>query len=191
MYTVSTPDRGYHHGDLRRALIDAALELLAESGGDEVSLREVARRAGVSAMAPYRHFADKAALMAAIRDHGLQLLFERLSAADADPDPRRALAAQGQAYIAFALGHPALFRVMIRCPPPSPPPPEGPERNAYNVLRERVKTLVPPDQVDVAVLSAWALVHGLAGLALDGRIEDPDAAIKAVTEDFAQRLATG
>src|SRR3954447_22902525 len=103
MFTVSTPDRGYHHGDLRRALLEAALELLAETGGDEVSLREVARRAGVSAMAPYRHFADKAALMAAIRDHGLQLLFERLNAADADPDPRRALAAQGQAYVGFAL----------------------------------------------------------------------------------------
>lgn len=154
----------YHHGDLRTALVTAALTLL-EAGEGPPSLREVARAAGVSAMAPYRHFADRAALLAAVADEGFGALRTRLLAADDVPDSRTALVAQGRAYVDFALAHPALFRLMFSREKAGGVP-EG--ETAYTVLANRVAQIAP-DRAEVATLAAWGLVHGLATLLLDAK----------------------
>src|SRR4051794_27635084 len=105
----------YHHGDLQRALVDAAVALLAEGGAAAVTLREVARRAGVTHAAPYRHFADKAALLAAVAEEGFRALHDAVAraGAEAPDDPLARLAASGQAYLRFAMSHPAHYRVMF------------------------------------------------------------------------------
>ena len=152
----------YHHGDLRTALVTTALSLL-EAGDGPPSLREVARAAGVSAMAPYRHFADRAALLAAVADEGFAALRTRLLAADEAPTSRAALIAQGRAYVDFALAQPALFRLMFSREKTGGVP-EG--ETAYTVLANRVARLAP-DRAEAATLAAWGLVHGLATLLLD------------------------
>ena len=116
MFTLSTPseERPYHHGDLRRALIRSALEVLSEAGVAGLSLRAATRRAKVSAMAPYRHFADKEALLAAVAEHGFQQLGARFATATATAaDPRAGLAALGVAYVLFARDEPSLFKLMF------------------------------------------------------------------------------
>jgi hypothetical protein len=108
-------ERGsYHHRDLRRALTRSALEILSEAGVVGLSLRAATRRAKVSAMAPYRHFADKEALLAAVAEYGFQLLEARLTTATATAaDPRAGLAALGVAYVLFARDEPSLFKLMF------------------------------------------------------------------------------
>ncbi|MFC6937680.1 TetR/AcrR family transcriptional regulator [Actinomadura yumaensis] len=106
----------YHHGDLRAACLQAARELLEEDGSAALSLRAVARRAGVSATAPYRHYADRDALVSAVAAQGYRELAEHLAAAHPSPESPEDLAAVAVAYVRFALDHPALFRVMFAEP---------------------------------------------------------------------------
>src|SRR3954468_16224943 len=108
--------RSYHHGDLRRTLLDASLALVEEQGIGALSLREVARKAGVTHNAPYHHFPDKGTLLAAISEEGFALLAREMTAARAGArdDPRSRLEACGQSYVRFALKSPAHFRVMFR-----------------------------------------------------------------------------
>src|SRR5215469_18030268 len=116
MFTLSTPleKRPYHHRDLRQALIRSALEILSETGVAGLSLRAAARRARVSAMAPYRHFADKEALLAAVAEYGFRELAAQLTKATAAAaDPRAGLAALGVAYVLFAREQPSLFKLMF------------------------------------------------------------------------------
>lgn len=136
-----------------------------EEGDTDISLRQIARMTGVSAMAPYRHFPDKQALMKAVTERGFAMLGERLREADSNPDHREALLAQGLAYIAFARERPALFRLMFGSAGGHPPPTHD---SAYGVLVARVGSLVPGYVRDEAALLCWATVHGLATLALDG-----------------------
>ncbi len=170
--------RGYHHGELRTALVGAALDLLAKDGADAVSLRAVARRAGVSAMAPYRHYPDKEALLAAVAVQGFDGLRDVLRAADDAAPADQALVEQAVAYVRYALENPALFRLMF-----------GPKRlgthpeltaageAAYAVLAARVVAEVPANaNRDARTLGCWSLVHGLASLFLDGRISDKTSA---------------
>src|SRR5688500_15183052 len=114
--------RGYHHGDLRQALLDAALPLLRKGGPDALTLRAVARAAGVSQTAPYRHFTDRSALVSAVAEDGFQRLQGRLIAAATAPartlgkapeTARGGLQAIALAYVRFALEHPAEYRVMF------------------------------------------------------------------------------
>jgi AcrR family transcriptional regulator len=160
-------------GELREALVVAALSIL-ENGTGDLSLRAVARAAGVSAMAPYRHFADKAALLAAVAERGFVALHDDLAAADGAPDPRAALLAQGLAYIAFARARPALFRLMF-VDQLGQVKPAGEENGAYDILARRVVALAPND-ADSAALACWSIVHGLATLVLDGRLAGLDPA---------------
>ena len=153
-------------GDLRETLIAAALAML--EGGEEPSLRAVARAAGVSAMAPYRHFQDKAALLAAVAQRGFAMLYEALSAADQSSDARGALLAQGIAYVAFARAHPALFRLMFASPLGRLVKATE-DAGTYGILAQRVAELVPDDAAS-ATLACWSIVHGLATLELDGRL---------------------
>ncbi|KQQ11765.1 TetR family transcriptional regulator [Methylobacterium sp. Leaf123] len=180
----ANPSKGsYHHGDLREALVAAGLSIL-EEGGDPASLglRETARRAGVSAMAPYRHFPDKDALLAAVAIVGFERLRAALEAADRGGAGREALYAQGAAYVAFACAQPGLFRLMF-----GGARSERPQAlceasaAAYAVLAERVATLVPGAAAADEALRSWAIVHGIAALVIDGLLgeavrTDPQAA---------------
>ncbi len=177
---------GYHHGDLREALVAAGLSIL-EEGGDPASLglRETARRAGVSAMAPYRHFPDKDALLAAVATVGFERLRAALEVADRGGKGagREALYAQGAAYVAFACAQPGLFRLMFGGARSGGSRPQAlcEASAAYAVLAERVATLLPGEAAADEALRSWALVHGIAALVIDGLLgeavrTDPQAA---------------
>jgi AcrR family transcriptional regulator len=151
---------------LRASLIAAALKFM-EVEGQAPSLRAVARAAGVSAMAPYRHFADKADLLAAVANHGFEILATALSAADDQPDPRQALIAQGMAFIAFARSHPALFQLMYSHQYGS----AGTDAvlRTYEILARRVAQILPA-QAAAATLACRSMVQGLATIELSGRL---------------------
>src|ERR1700733_5513657 len=107
--------RAYHHGDLRAALVAAAVQILEKDGEGALTLREVARRVGVSAAAPYHHFADKHAILAAVGEEGFSHLADAMEEAQATSGPktRDTLRAMGVAYVRFAVRHPSHFRVMF------------------------------------------------------------------------------
>ncbi|WP_256642286.1 TetR/AcrR family transcriptional regulator [Streptomyces murinus] len=162
----------YHHGDLRAACLRAARELLEEDGAAGLSLRAVARRAGVSAAAPYRHFADRDALVSAVAAQGYRELAGHLAAAHPSPTTPDELAAVAVAYVRFALDRPALFRVMFA----EPCDPDNEERvDATTAISEYVHGIVrgafPGADPDVLSTTVWALVHGLAFLHLDGKLD--------------------
>ena len=114
--TAVADNRPYHHGDLRRALIDAARRLLETEGPNALSLRAVAREAGVSPAAPYHHFKDKGELLDAVAHEGWDLLNELMTAARASQTSvRDKLTSLGVAYVRFARDNPALYRVMYDC----------------------------------------------------------------------------
>ena len=184
-----SPKDGYHHGDLRRALLDDALAVIREKGIGGLSLRAVAARAGVSHAAPYHHFKDKAALVDALAGEAGELLDERMAAAlDATgPDPRQRLLALGMAYVAFAVEQPeyyAAFTVSPRTAPETGGDAEATARgvNAWSRLLAAVAACqtagaLPPG--DTAVFGAyfWSLVHGLAELWRTGQLAElPQAA---------------
>lgn len=167
----------YHHGDLRRELMDGALSVMDENGLTGLSLRAVAAAAGVSHAAPYHHFADKAALVRAIGYEGLRLLDERMATAlaAAGTDPGERLIAIGNAYVVFAAASPAHF-IALRAPEMREP--HGPEQHEEHgrtwerlveavVACQQAGLLAPGDPTLIAV-GLWALVEGLAELWLTG-----------------------
>jgi AcrR family transcriptional regulator len=184
---VST-SKAYHHGDLRAAAIQAGLTLLEDRAADDLGLREVARAVGVSATALYRHFPDKAALLRALAAEGLERLAEaQRSAARAAGGGKAGFAATGRAYVGFALDNPALFRLIFSTmAPPGDPFGRSPEEapDAFLMLRDHAALMAPPgagpEAAKLIALEAWALVHGLAILILDGQIERDDALIAAM-----------
>ena len=166
----------YHHGDLRGALLRAAAKTLEKQGVDRLSLRQLARKAGVSHGAPYRHFPDRAALLAALAQDGFDRLRERLASSRG-----RAI---GEAYVAFALEHPQRFRLMSG----------ERSRETYAVLLEAFRARQEVPDPERAAAAAWALVHGLASLLLDGQFPQAGAqftreVIGAVRFAGAQRSA--
>ena len=172
--SVKTP-RSYHHGSLRPALIEAAEALIAERGLDRFSLSETARRAGVSAAAPAHHFGDTKGLLTAIAAAAFVELAEALEAADASGGREERIAAQGMAYVRFALGRPARFDLMWRkalLDGDDPALAEAGER-AFLVLdradRGRGAAIsMAPDARLAPSIAAWSVVHGFARLAIDG-----------------------
>lgn len=171
----------YHHGDLRQALVDAALAIVAErQDARSVSLREVARRVGVSQAAPYRHFADKEALLAAVAEEGFQRLLADLqaNAAAAIADPLQRLRASGVAYVTFAIAHPAHYRVMFgsfQADNLAYPTLTAVGREAFAVM---VKAIVAGQSVGLVKAGdprqlarvTWSLVHGLAMLLIEHQL---------------------
>ncbi|WP_232476307.1 TetR/AcrR family transcriptional regulator [Flavisphingomonas formosensis] len=177
----------YHHGDLKAALVDAGLGLLAERRVEDVSLREVARRVGVSATAVYRHFPDKASLMRALAEEGLaRLARAQHEAADAAGGGSAGFAATGRAYVRFALANPALFRMIFASPPLTASEESGKEVEAMAFLRANAAAAVNDDPHSraawIRAVRAWSQVHGLAMLMLDGQIAPSDALIEEVID---------
>ncbi len=166
--------RGYHHGNLSEALVQAALDLIAEFGPAGFSFAEVTRAVGVSPAAPYRHFRDRDALMADIARRG----FDRFAAAlteawrGGEPDPLSAFKAVGQAYLAFARSEPAYFAAMFeaRLPPATSRELAQATERAFAVLRQACETLIeqlPEGKRPPALmmsLHVWAMAHGIASL---------------------------
>ena len=172
---VSTSTHRYHHGDLRAALLEQTVALVAECGIGGLSLREVSRRAGVSHAAAYNHFPNRAALVRAYVEAAFDEFARALRAAsEAGAEPIDALRRIGVAYVRFAYEHPARFRIMFR-PELSAIEERGGSPAvdaAYGVLVDGITTalaagLIRGDATDL-VRAAWAVVHGLATLILDG-----------------------
>jgi AcrR family transcriptional regulator len=163
------PD-SYHHGDLRRALVATATQMLENEEAENLSLREVARRAGVSHNAPYRHFADRDSLLAAVAAEGFRALGQTMAESrSASAQPLRAI---GEAYVQFAIGRPRLFGLMFG---------PGLERSRHPELAaamdEVFAHLAQPlggnsadDGARPTLVAAWSLVHGLAHLLIDHRL---------------------
>jgi AcrR family transcriptional regulator len=185
------PRDAYHHGDLRPALLDAAVALIGEVGLPALSLRECARRAGVSHAAPYRHFADKEALLLAIAEQGFEWLADAAEAAMAKrtaPDER--LDAYGVAYVRFAAEHPVHHRVMFSASLGVTAKEHAGDDRAFDLLLAAARDVVGDSGADPleAALAAWSLPHGLTMLILDGRIPARLAATPALAEGLARRV---
>lgn len=180
------PAPPYHHGDLRRALLDSAQAILAETGRWDFSLREVARRAGVSHNAPYRHFAGKEALLAAIGVAGYEALSERSAVAVVELiAPADLLAALGNAYVEFGVANPALYRLMFGQALPSVEGLPLALLDAIGIARNQLHGVIlagaqdgsfdvdpnDPARVGAASVAAWSLVHGLTLLTIDRLVE--------------------
>jgi len=183
---VSTSIRNapYHHGDLRNALLEAALVILEREGEAGLGLRDLARAVGVSPAAPYRHFDSRSALLEALAVTGFQR-FTRAMEEVAASDPPDILAAMGKTYVLFALEHAALFRLMFSAQlrRDNRPGLRMAADAAFATLRRVTGGETRAGRV--AALAAWARVHGLAVLLLDGQIateagEDLEALITEI-----------
>ena len=159
----------YHHGNLRRALIDAAVEMLEQ--GESFSLRAVARSAGVSQTAPYRHFSDRAKLESAVAAQGFQALGEELFLGQQGPTTPEDLADFAVGYVHFALERPRMFRLMFGS--------ECDDQNDERVqaaaflqvtLTDKLRAIYPDASVDKLAVGLWSTAHGLAFLHLDGKL---------------------
>lgn len=180
------PARGsFHHGDLARALVLAAEELLVEHGAGGVTLRGAATRAGVSSAAPYRHFRDKDALLVAVALNGYRALQRHVRAAPSEPATIEAIHTLVLAYAEFAMDHPQLYRLMMGT--------GIGDRSEYVELTEAHNTtcdilidavaeaqrrgaIIVEQDAGAVAMTLWCTVHGLATLVIDGRIAPDDVA---------------
>ncbi len=166
--------RGYHHGNLREALITAALELISQKGAAGFTFADAARAAGVSPAAPYRHFRDRDALMADVARRGFEEFADTLARAwdGGKPTPREAVERVGRAYLEFASKEPAFFSAMFESGLPVADYPEVGEAGdrAFAVLREACEALaatLPKERRPPSLMMAlhiWSLSHGIAAL---------------------------
>lgn len=164
----------YHHGNLRVALLEAARAIMKESGIESLTLREVARRAGVSPGAPYHHFKDKADLIRELVRHSFQNL-DRASreALLGKPTPQEKLQAIGITYVLYAVQYPNEFRLMFRPEMGSPFEEKNPNSTpVFRVLLEVIDEFqLVGDDRQIAAITVWSLVHGLASLLVDGPLK--------------------
>ncbi len=193
--------QGYHHGDLRNALVSAGLRLLEQEGHPDFTLRDLARRVGVSAAAPYSHFADKTALLAAIATAGFGRLNAALEAAIRnDSDPAKQFLQMGSAYVRFGMDHPALYKLMFASEELSARCDEYPELQAagdaafasLTAMLERMQRsgFLQAGDPEVNALSVWAHVHGLTSLFITGHVECAGGAAPQPAELVSSSLVT-
>jgi len=170
----------YHHGDLKNALIEAGIEVLAKEGVGALSLRQVARKAGVSHAAPYAHFADKQALIAAISIEGYRTLYDKLAGVvqQYDGDPMRQLVEIAWAYTDFALTDTDHFKItfsgVLEKEKDYPAFVEI-SKKSFNLVVEIVaacqeKDILPDGPSDLIAVSLWGMLHGLVSLVLEGQV---------------------
>jgi AcrR family transcriptional regulator len=200
------PKDGYHHGDLREALLAAAEEELDEKGVEGFTLRGCAKRAGVSHAAPAHHFKDAEGLLTALAAVGFARFTAAMTARQsaAPAEPRERLIALGLGYIDFAISEPALFRLMFASGRPDFDDPEL-QQIAMNSLGQLMQgvgavrgSADPGDKAAMLdVAAAWSMVHGIADLALSGRMKfmdepglgaDPDATYRNLIERILPRM---
>jgi AcrR family transcriptional regulator len=197
----------YHHGDLRRALIDTALDLVTEEQDWAFSLREVARRAGVSHQAPYNHFPEKQDLLAAVAVVGFERLRDGLLSAMAGiDDPEALVEAIGRTYVRLGLENPALYRLMFGPgladvgPGDRPMAARSAGARARAVLEDAIQRgarsgvfAIPADSLKDQVLAAhvvWSAVHGLTTLAID-RLMAPGVTVDEMIEKLLRTVIEG
>ena len=161
--------------DLRQKVLDASLALIQEGGLDRLSMREVARKAGVSHQAPYHYFGDREAILAALAGEGFSKLGQSLerAAAQAGSEPVPAVEAMGRAYVEFALRNPAYFQAMFRAdavPLDRYPDARKLEDAAFGKLVEGIGQALPTEGKEAIAVACWAMVHGLATLILEGSL---------------------
>jgi AcrR family transcriptional regulator len=180
--------KGYHHGALHSALVEASIALAREGGPDRVVLREAARAAGVSHSAAYRHFADREALLAEVSRFARNELAEQMRRrVSRSSDPRKRLRAVGNAYIDFAIAEPGLFRAAFTSHPATAPDTEHDEAAApqdpFGILGQVLDEAQAAGLLDArrrpgAEIAAWSAVHGLAGLLIDGPLPTSPPALR-------------
>lgn len=172
----------YHHGDLQQQAHAQALAIVREHGDSAISLRALAKQIGVSAPALYRHFADRESLLAELAISGFQGLQQRLLEVDQN-DPRQALIGIGLAYVSFAQHEPNLYRLMFGgrvLPVGVHPRLDEAGKGAFQVLEDTIASArqqgyLKPLPLDLMTATAWALVHGLSQLTIDGHLPTADA----------------
>ncbi|GED98823.1 TetR/AcrR family transcriptional regulator [Gordonia crocea] len=176
----------YHHGDLRRTLLDAAAASIAESGTAKLSLRALAKTAGVSNAAPTHHFGDKTGLLTALAAEGFDLLAESVT-----PSSEQGLVDMGVAYVRFALDHPSHFAVMFEPALLRDGDPEltAAQARAGEALAAGVAGALPDGDDESSRYAAWSIVHGFATLVLSGAISvaDPIAQARRVASRLVAR----
>jgi AcrR family transcriptional regulator len=186
----------YHHGDLLRALLDAALELVKEHGPSGITLREAARRAGVTHAAPYRHFADKEALLAALAEEGFRRLRAEVEAAIAEAGGLLRSEAIGVSYVRFARNNPSQFRVMFGSEVGDKrryPSLMQADQAVFDLLSQAIRAAqeageLPAGNPARMGLVSWSMLHGVASLVVDGQLERAGVRDEAI-EDFTRRVA--
>jgi len=183
----------YHHGDLREALIAAGTDIIESDGLAAFTLRECARRAGVSHAAPRNHFESIDDLIGEIAARGFESFHAELEAAAAKvgPSPDDRLRAMGVAYVKFAMGRPGVYGLMFRMGKPlkSSPHLTAASQAAWMQLVNEVQRVIGPDRKDAPLRAAhvWSLVHGLASLAIDKRLH-PSVTVEDVARSAAANL---
>jgi AcrR family transcriptional regulator len=189
---------GYHHGELRQTLIEAARRLIHERDGNDFSLTDACRAAGVSTAAPYRHFADKTAIINAVVAQGFADMTARFHAATAPfakGAPER-IVAVGEAYLGFAIGEPALFRMMFsqKATSSDDNPVTRNGKACFGIVVQEVVDYCTIHRVSgnaqTIAVQLWTLVHGAAGLTIDGDYAkvSPDIDVRAMIAGGAERL---
>lgn len=183
----------YHHGNLRAALLTQARALLDEDGPAALSLREIARRAGVAAPSVYHHFANLDAIAVALAEEGFAELVARLEAAPTNAKGQ--LAEVGLAYVRFAMDHPGLYRLMfgdgLKTSSTESQIVQKLRDRAYERVKTGLRARLPEEEVATGALYLWSLVHGLALLIIDGRLDthaDPEKVIGSVLRLAGQGL---
>jgi AcrR family transcriptional regulator len=184
----------YHHGDLRRALLDATLALADEKGAATVTLREVAGLAGVSQTAPYRHFADKTAMLAAASEEGFVLLREMMIEASLPTEPRARVIALGVTYVEFAVSHRSHFRLMFGQGSPAKATQKGLQaraRDLFQLVLAAVTEWQPRRDARSATIQIWALCHGMANLTIERQLGMTAALASSSTRSALAALLDG
>jgi AcrR family transcriptional regulator len=191
--------RPYHHGNLRRGLLDQALATIRAEGVNGLTLREIGARLGVSRSALYRHFAHKNALLAAVATEGFRALRERLVAAwEEGGRSRKGFESMGVAYVRFAIENPSHYRVMFGGfvdPKASSPELAAEAEGAFQALVTALATLrrdriVRDDDSEQMARFVWAVVHGVAMLGIDGQLRQPDD-VNELMRYASERVRTG
>ena len=194
-----SPDR-YHHGDLRRALLEEAARTIHHEGVDGLTLRAVGERLGVSRTALYRHFSDKSALLSAVAREGFRMLRLALVAAwEEGGRGRPGFEAMGMAYVRFALDNPSHYRVMFGGFLARPAPDPELAREASGAFQVLVDALVAQQEAGLVRMDdplqlarlIWALVHGIAMLAIDGHLQHGEADAESLSAFAIERIRTG
>lgn len=178
MSTSGVTKQGYHHGDLKAALVRAAAAAVERGGPEAVSLRDLAEQLGVSRAAPYRHFADRRALLGEVAARGFAELAQAYDRARAEaPDPLSALRGTARAYLTLAFGRPGLFRLMFDSDllgPDAPPSLYQPARRAWDSLCAAVADADPDADaatVNRRTITGWSTLHGFIALTQGGRLK--------------------